>query len=82
MRTLLERHAMAIVLSMQVDSFPHEVHREQRAFVRKALSVLRTVRYGGTRKALEWDPDCLLIAHGACAETGAARIIAAALSWI
>ena len=82
MRTLFERHATAVVLSMQVDRFPHDAHREQRAFVRKALSVLRTVRYGGTRKALEWDPDCLLIAHGACVQTGPARIIAAALSRI
>ena len=34
------------------------------------------------RKVLEWNPERLLIAHGACAQTRAAGIIAAALSWI
>ena len=41
---------------------------------RKARAARRTV--------LEWKPQRLLIAHGACAETGAAEIIAAALSWM
>ena len=34
------------------------------------------------RKVLEWNPERLLIAHGSCAQAGAANIIAAALSWI
>jgi hypothetical protein len=34
------------------------------------------------RKVLGWNPERLLIAHGSCAQTGAADIIAAALSWI
>lgn len=34
------------------------------------------------RKVLEWNPERLLIAHGACAQTGAANIIAGALRWI
>lgn len=34
------------------------------------------------RKMLEWNPERLLIAHGSCAQTGAADIIAAALRWI
>jgi hypothetical protein len=34
------------------------------------------------RKVLEWQPQRLLIAHGECADSGAARIIAEALSWI
>ena len=34
------------------------------------------------RTVLEWNPERLLIAHGSCVQTGAAGIIAAALSWI
>lgn len=34
------------------------------------------------RKVLEWNPERLLVAHGSCAQTGAADIIAAALSWM
>jgi hypothetical protein len=34
------------------------------------------------RKVLEWNPERLLIAHGSCAQSGAADIIAAALRWI
>ncbi len=33
-------------------------------------------------KVLEWNPERLLIAHGLCAQTGAAEIIKGALSWI
>lgn len=44
------------------------------------------VRRGPTRKArdkvLGWDAERLLIAHGACAQTGAAKIISSALDWI
>ena len=34
------------------------------------------------RKVLGWNPERLLIAHGSCAQTGAAGIIATALRWI
>jgi len=34
------------------------------------------------QKVLGWNPERLLIAHGSCAQTGAANLIAAALSWI
>jgi len=34
------------------------------------------------KKLLGWNAERLLIAHGKCAETGAAQIIASALSWI
>jgi hypothetical protein len=34
------------------------------------------------QKVLGWNPERLLIAHGSCAQTGAATIIAAALNWI
>jgi len=34
------------------------------------------------RKVLEWKPERLVIAHGSCAQTGAADIIAGALRWI
>lgn len=34
------------------------------------------------RKVLEWKPERLLIAHGECATSGAADIIAGSLSWI
>ena len=34
------------------------------------------------RVVLEWQPERLLIAHGECAVSGAAEIIAAALSWM
>ena len=34
------------------------------------------------RRVLDWKPQRLLIAHGDCATTGAAEIIATALSWI
>jgi len=44
------------------------------------------IRRGPARTALKkllgWNAERLLIAHGECAETGAADIIAAALSWI
>ena len=44
------------------------------------------LRHGPARvalkKVLEWNPERLLIAHGMCAQAGAAGIIAAALSWI
>jgi hypothetical protein len=44
------------------------------------------LRHGHARAALhkvmEWNPERLLIAHGSCAQTGAAKIIAAALRWI
>lgn len=31
---------------------------------------------------LEWNPERLLVAHGECVESGAARVIATALAWI
>jgi hypothetical protein len=31
---------------------------------------------------LEWNPERLLVAHGECAGTAAAEVIAAALAWI
>ena len=34
------------------------------------------------KKVLGWNPERLLIAHGSCAQTGAAKIIAASLKWI
>jgi hypothetical protein len=34
------------------------------------------------QKVLEWNPERLLIAHGLCAQSGAAQIIRAALNWI
>lgn len=34
------------------------------------------------RKVLGWNAEQLLVAHGECAHTDAARVIAAALSWI
>lgn len=34
------------------------------------------------QKVLDWNPDRLLIAHGACAQSGATDIIRQALSWI
>ena len=34
------------------------------------------------QKVLNWNPERLLIAHGSCAQTGADKIIAAALNWI
>ncbi|MEO8883667.1 MAG: DUF4336 domain-containing protein [Devosia sp.] len=34
------------------------------------------------QKVLAWNPERLLIAHGLCAQSGAAKIIAAALNWI
>jgi hypothetical protein len=44
------------------------------------------LRHGPARAALHevlaWNPERLLIAHGSCAQTGAAKIIAAALRWI
>jgi len=33
-------------------------------------------------KVLAWEPERLLIAHGECAQTGAAKIISDALKWI
>lgn len=33
-------------------------------------------------RVLRWNPDRLLIAHGACAQSGARQIIAGALKWI
>ncbi len=44
------------------------------------------LRHGPARaalqKVLEWNPERLLIAHGLCAQSGATRIIMAALNWI
>ncbi|MCE7949556.1 MAG: DUF4336 domain-containing protein [Xanthomonadales bacterium PRO7] len=44
------------------------------------------LRHGPARaalhKVLAWNPQRLLIAHGMCAQAGAAEIIAAALRWI
>ena len=34
------------------------------------------------QKVLDWNPERLLIAHGACAQTGAADIVRQALDWI
>jgi len=34
------------------------------------------------QKLLDWNPERLLIAHGACAQSGATEIIRKALSWI
>lgn len=34
------------------------------------------------QKVLGWNPERLLIAHGSCAQTGARKIIAAALHWM
>jgi hypothetical protein len=38
--------------------------------------------HAALHKVMEWNPERLLIAHGSCAQTGAAKIIAAALRWI
>jgi hypothetical protein len=47
------------------------------------VSFLRRSRARAARNAvLGWDPERLLIAHGDCAESGAAEIIAAALAWM
>jgi hypothetical protein len=44
------------------------------------------LRHGPARaarqKVLGWGPERLLIAHGSCAQTGAAEIISASLNWI
>jgi hypothetical protein len=44
------------------------------------------LRHGPARAALhqvlQWNPERLLIAHGSCAQSGAADIIAKALRWI
>ena len=54
----------------------------------KPVAVLRSHRIGVTvSQTLIWlnptgNAERLLIAHGMCAQTGAAQIIAAALSWI
>jgi hypothetical protein len=48
----------------------------QASFLRRSLA--RIAR----NAVLGWDPERLLVAHGECAQTGAAGIIASALSWI
>jgi len=46
-------------------------------------SFLRRSRARSARNAvLAWNPERLLVAHGECVQTGAAKIIAEALAWI
>lgn len=48
----------------------------------RASFVRRSTARAALGKVLAWNPERLLIAHGSCAQTGAARIVATALSWI
>jgi hypothetical protein len=48
----------------------------------RASFVRRRPARAALQKVLEWNPERLLIAHGSCAQTGAAEIIKTALSWI
>jgi len=82
LRTLFERHATTVVLSMQVDRFPHDAHRKQRAFVRRALSVLRGCPPWRSPESDGMESGALADGAWSVRADGAARIIAAALSWI
>ena len=82
---LIQRHPEESVtgwkgMLMRLDSLVGEhgsTPREWRAsFLRRGKA--RAAR----EKVLGWKPERLLIAHGECAETGAAEIIDRALSWI
>ena len=82
---LIQRHSKSKMsgwkgLLMRLDGLVGEhgsTPREWRAsFLQR--SPARTAR----RKVLGWNPERLLIAHGECAHTGAAEIIATALTWI
>jgi len=48
----------------------------------RASFVRRRPARAALQKVLELNPERLLIAHGSCAQTGAAEIIKTALSWI
>lgn len=48
----------------------------------RASFLRRRFARAAREKVLAWEPERLLIAHGACARTGASQIIADALSWI
>ena len=82
---LIQRHPEAAMtgwkgLLMRLDSLVGErgsTPREWRAtFLRRGKA--RAAR----DKVLGWDPQRLLIAHGDCAQTGAAPIIDQAMSWM
>ena len=48
----------------------------------RASFLRRSPARAARQKVLAWNPERLLIAHGLCAQTGAAKIIAASLKWI
>ncbi len=82
---LIQRHSASKIsgwkgMVMQLDGLVGEdgsTPREWRAsFLRRAPA--RAAR----KKVLGWNANQLLIAHGDCVHEGAARVIAAALSWI
>jgi Domain of unknown function (DUF4336) len=48
----------------------------------RASFLRRSPARAARNTVLGWDPERLLVAHGECARTGAAELIAAALAWI
>jgi len=48
----------------------------------RASFLRRAPAQAARKKGLGWNANQLLIAHGECVHEGAARVIAAALSWI
>jgi hypothetical protein len=48
----------------------------------RATFLRRSKARSARARVLSWNPERLLIAHGACAQTGASTIIEEALSWI
>jgi len=82
---LIQRHPESTVTGwkgqlMRLDSLVGEQGSTPREW--RASFVRRGVARRARDKVLGWDAERLLIAHGACAQTGAAEIISAALDWI
>jgi hypothetical protein len=82
---LIQRHLEASMTGwkgwlMRMDSLVGEHGSTPREW--RASFVRRDAARAAREKLLSWNPERLLIAHGECAQTGAAEIVADALSWI
>jgi hypothetical protein len=82
---LIQRHCKARLpgwkgLLMRLDGLVGEHGSTPREW--RASFLQRGPARAARRKVLGWNAERLLIAHGECADTGAAEIIAEALSWI
>ncbi len=82
---LIQRHPESAMtgwkgLLMRLDSLVGENGSTPREW--RATFLKRGPARAARQKVIDWNPERLLIAHGACAQSGAREIIQSSLSWI